>query len=296
MAKKKSTAIPPEGAPSAVAATAVKPPLFRNSWAVVPVRVFLGALFIFAGYAKLTYPGFLDPQNETGFKATLVGVKDGSPIGGMLQPMIDHPVFFGYLTAYSEIAIGLGLVVGLLTRLAALGGITLTTMIALTVNWTSIKQYTGSYGWYTSVDIVAAVALTIFVIGGSGPASGDRLFWWLRARRRAAEPSDGYHQPSADEAMARLRGAEPDYPPMAPPMAAETSVLPVVPPSGEGAGERQTDDQPERSTDTPTGELRSFDRQADNQLAEEYPTQEHARIDEDDLIDEQDFPPSPHRV
>ena len=41
-------------------------------------------------------------------------------------PLTDHASLFGHVTAFAEIAIGLGLLVGLLTRIAALGGMVLT--------------------------------------------------------------------------------------------------------------------------------------------------------------------------
>src|SRR3954451_6723446 len=80
-----------------------------NGWPVLPMRIFLAAVFLFAGYAKLAYPHFLDPNSTTGFRASVASAKSGTPIGGLLGPLTDHPSLFGHLTAYAEIAIGLGL-------------------------------------------------------------------------------------------------------------------------------------------------------------------------------------------
>ncbi len=189
------------------AATAVKPiRRLPNSWAVVPLRVFLAALFLFAGYAKLTYPGFFDPKSPVGLKATIDSVKADSPIGGMLGPISDHPSLLGHVTAFAEIAIGLGLLVGLLTRVAALGGIVLTAMIALSVNWNSIKEYSGSSGWFTSVDLAVAAALSIFVIGGAGPLCLDGVVTRLRARREARDDAEpGFRDNEVNESRARLQ-------------------------------------------------------------------------------------------
>lgn len=266
-------------------AVAPTQPRWRNGLAVVPMRVFLGCLFTFAGYAKLSYPGFLDSNNQAGFKAILVGIKSGSPIGGLLQPMIDHAGFFGHLTAFAEIAIGLGLLVGLLTRVAAVGGIALTTLIALSVNWSSIKQYTGSYGWFTSVDIAVAVALTVFVLGGAGPLSGDRLFGWLRARRRGIAPSDGYHQPSIEESMERLRPGP--------------GFLPMQPEFDDRDDDRRND---RGRDDRGRHDIGRGEKAGDDEVLEDsrepatvvsrHP--EGARIDEPDLLDEHDdLPPAP---
>ena len=99
--------------------------------------------------------------------------KHGTPIGGLLGPLTDHPSLFGHITAFAEIAIGLGLLVGLLTRLAALGGMVLTALIVLSIDWGGVKQYTGSSGWFTSVDLAVAAALSVFLLGGAGPFSLD---------------------------------------------------------------------------------------------------------------------------
>jgi thiosulfate dehydrogenase [quinone] large subunit len=123
-----------------------------NGWPVLPLRLFLAALFCFAGYAKFSYPRFFDPSSPNGFKAAVDAAKDGdTPLSGAMGPLSDHASLFGHLTAYAEIAIGLGLLVGLLTRLAALGGMILTAMIVLSINWNGVKEYTGSSGWFTSV-------------------------------------------------------------------------------------------------------------------------------------------------
>ncbi|HEV2886918.1 MAG TPA: DoxX family membrane protein [Jatrophihabitans sp.] len=178
-----------------------------NGWPVVPLRLFLAALFGFAGYAKFSYPNFFEPDSPNGFKAAVDGARNDTPLGGLMGPLADHPSFFGHLTAYAEIAIGLGLLVGLLTRLAALGGMVLTTMIVLSINWNGVKEYTGSSGWFTSAEIVLAAALSVFLLGGSGPFALDNLFIRARERQRArddAEPS--FRDSELDDSRRRLQG------------------------------------------------------------------------------------------
>jgi thiosulfate dehydrogenase [quinone] large subunit len=199
--------------PAAPAApgTAVVAPVrrFGNSWATVPLRVFLAAAFLFAGYAKLTYPGFLDPHASFGFRSAVVSAKQGTPIGGLMGPLGDHTSLFGHITAYAEIAIGLGLLVGLLTRLASLGGMVLTGLIVLSINWPSVKQYTGSGGWFTSVDLAFIAALSVFLLGGAGPLSFDRGISAVRARRAARDDGEPAYRDADAELEAsrsRLRG------------------------------------------------------------------------------------------
>ena len=182
------------------------PSRFSNNWPVLPLRAFLAGLFLFAGYAKFSYPGFFDPKSLTGLKATVDSAKN-TPIGGALGPLSDHPSLFGHITAFAEIAIGLGLLVGLLTRIAALGGIVLTVMIALSINWNGIKEYTASSGWFTSVDLAVAAALSVFVLGGAGPLSVDGMVGALRRRRNSRDDGEpSFRDNDLNESRARLQG------------------------------------------------------------------------------------------
>lgn len=181
-----------------------------NSWAVVPLRLFLAALFLFAGYAKLVYPGFFDPASPTGLKASVDAAKNGTPIGAALGPLSDHPSLLGHVTAFAEIAIGLGLLVGLLTRIAALAGMVLAAMIVLSIDWGGVKQYTGSSGWFTSVDLAVAAGLSVFLLGGAGPLSLD----WLISRARAKYNARDDDEPSfrdfeLEDSRRRLQGEPP---------------------------------------------------------------------------------------
>jgi thiosulfate dehydrogenase [quinone] large subunit len=195
---------------------AVKPVRrFANSWPTLPLRIFLAAIFLFGSYAKFTYPGFFDPKAVFGFKSSVDSARHGTPLGSLMSPLSDHPSLFGHITAVAELAIGLGLLVGLLTRLAALGGIVLVSSIVLSIDWFSVKEYTGNGGWFTSVDLAVAAALSVFVLGGAGPLSLDEAVGALRSRRRAkAEREDNeprYTDPAADleDSRRRLRGDEP---------------------------------------------------------------------------------------
>jgi len=201
-----------------------------NGWPVLPLRVFLAALFLFAGYAKLTYPHFFDPGSLGGFKASVDAARTGTPLGGVLGPLSHHPSLFGHVTAYAELAIGLGLLVGLLTRGAALGGMVLVAMIVLSINWNGVKEYTGSSGWFTSVDLAVGAALSVFLLGGADPFSLDALFWRARQRRRLADDGEpGFRDNDLAESRARLQGRpydEADYPTQAYPDGHQTQAYP----------------------------------------------------------------------
>ncbi|MEO6500292.1 MAG: DoxX family membrane protein [Jatrophihabitantaceae bacterium] len=194
-----------------------------NGWPVLPLRLFLAALFCFAGYAKFSYPGFFDADSRNGFHSAVDAARDGTPLSAVMGPLADNPSLFGHLTAISEIAIGLGLLVGLLTRIAALGGMILTAMLVLSVNWNGVKEYTGSSGWFTSVELALIAALSIFLLGGAGPLALDNLFIRARERQRArdeAEPS--FRDSDINDSRRRLQG-EPGYG-----ASAATAQLPVA--------------------------------------------------------------------
>lgn len=185
-----------------------------NGWPVLPLRIFLAALFLFAGYAKLAYPHFFDPRSPGGFKSSIDSARSGTPLGGILGPLSDHASVFGHITAFAEIAIGLGLLVGLLTRIAAAGGMVLVGTIVLSVDWAGVKQYTGTSGWFTSVDLAVAAALSVYLLGGADPFSLDALIWKARLRRRDRDDAEpGFRDNELSESRARLQG---DYPPSGP--------------------------------------------------------------------------------
>jgi thiosulfate dehydrogenase [quinone] large subunit len=195
-----------------------------NGWPVVPLRLFLAALFGFAGYAKFSYPRFFDPASPNGFKSAVDAARDNTPIGGLMGPLADHASLFGHVTAVAEIAIGLGLLVGLLTRLAALGGMVLTAMIVLSINWGGVKEYTGSSGWFTSAEIVIAAALSVYLLGGPGPFALDNLFVRARERQRARDDAEpGFRDSEYEDSRRRLQGE-----PAAVPATGATTQLPVA--------------------------------------------------------------------
>jgi uncharacterized membrane protein YphA (DoxX/SURF4 family) len=228
---------------------------WANGWPVLPLRLFLAALFCFAGYAKFSYPRFFDPDSPNGFKASVDAARHGTPIGGALGPLADHASLFGHVTAIAEIAIGLGLLVGLLTRLAALGGMVLTTMIVLSINWNGVKEYTGSSGWFTSVELALAAALSVFLLGGAGPLALDNLFIRAKERQRArddAEPS--FRDSDLEDSRRRLQGE-----PM-PVATTATTQLPSAPHAGyrESDHGRASGQQDEEYRDDPEPESNSL--------------------------------------
>lgn len=142
-------------------------------WLLLPLRLFLGLTFCYAGLQKLANPQYLDPHNPASVAGQMRLVQHTSPIGGLLGLSLHAPVLIGLLIAIAELAVGVGALVGLYIRLAAIGGMLLSLTFFLTVSWNTTPYYYGSdivfvFGW-----------LTVFGFGTGGVLS---LEAWVRDR------------------------------------------------------------------------------------------------------------------
>ena len=142
-----------------------------QSIALVPIRLFLGVTFIFAGLQKVANPNFFDKSSPISIYSQLVGAERGSPIHFLLGHLLKVATPLGVLIAAGEVAIGLGVLLGLMTRVAAVGGMMLSFGLFLTVSYHSHPYYTGA-------DIVFFFAFTPLLLGGAGEVAA--LDPWLR--------------------------------------------------------------------------------------------------------------------
>ena len=150
---------------------------------LLPLRAFLAVVFLYAGISKIADRHFLDGTSPTSIHAQVVAVKQASPIGGLLGPVSDHSYAFGLIMAFGEIAVGLGVLLGLFTRIAAAGGMLLSLSLWLTVSWQAEP-------WFTSADVVYLFALTPLLIGGAPILSLDA--WLARAREQHPGASEDH--------------------------------------------------------------------------------------------------------
>ncbi|MGH9017299.1 MAG: Rieske 2Fe-2S domain-containing protein [Acidimicrobiales bacterium] len=130
-------------------------------WALLPLRAFIGATFTFAGLQKLANPGFFDANNPISIQSQLQGAAHSSPIHALLGPLHHVAVPLGVVLALGELAVGLGTLVGLWSRIAAVGGILLSLSLFLTISFHASPYYTGS-------DIVFVFAWLPLLVAGSG--------------------------------------------------------------------------------------------------------------------------------
>lgn len=129
--------------------------------ALLPLRLFLGGTFVYAGIQKLSDPGFLHPGAPTYIGTQLGGFAAGTPGGFLLRTLaIPHAELAGVGVALVEIAVGLLVLVGLLTRGAAVVGLGLNLVLFLTASWKTSPYFLGP-------DIVFVSAWVPFVLAGA---------------------------------------------------------------------------------------------------------------------------------
>ena len=96
--------------------------LASAGWVLLPLRAFLGFTFVFAGLQKLANPAFFNAANPASIQAQLASARRASPIHSLIGPLTHVAVPVGLLIAFAELAIGLGTLLGLWARAAAIGG------------------------------------------------------------------------------------------------------------------------------------------------------------------------------
>lgn len=150
--------------------------------ALLPLRLFIGATFVYAGLDKLTDPAFFDPRAPTYIGQQMAGyVRSGSPLSWLLTNLaIPHATFFGALIALGELWVGLATLAGLLTRVAALGGLALSLTFYLTSSWATRPYFMGpdlpyALGWLTLLLAgPTALSLDAYIFGAVRDARTGR--------------------------------------------------------------------------------------------------------------------------
>ncbi|MDT0610242.1 DoxX family protein [Streptomyces lancefieldiae] len=113
-------------------------------YALLPLRFFLGITFIYAGLDKLTDSAFMKDAGAGSVGDMMRTVRDSSAIPSLVDLALKNPPGFGYAIALGELAVGIGTLLGLLTRVAALGGVLISLSLWLTVSWAADPYYYGN--------------------------------------------------------------------------------------------------------------------------------------------------------
>jgi thiosulfate dehydrogenase (quinone) large subunit len=137
----------------------------------LPLRFFLGLTFIYAALVKLADPGYLDPSAGGAYLGNqLLGFVDSSPIGFLIEAVaLPQIQLVGVAVVVTELVVGVLVVAGVFTRLAAAVGAMLSLQLFLTLTW-NIQPY------FLAPDSMYAVAwVTLALVGDGGRLSLQSL-------------------------------------------------------------------------------------------------------------------------
>ena len=118
-------------------------------------------MFIYAAFTKLTDASFFDSTSQNSVARQMQASAGSSPIGFLLNRLIEHATLVGYGIAIGELAIGLGLLFGIWSRTAAFGLALVSFSLLLTVSW-------GTTPYFLNPDLVYLAAAIPFIYVGDG--------------------------------------------------------------------------------------------------------------------------------
>jgi uncharacterized membrane protein YphA (DoxX/SURF4 family) len=160
--------------------------------AIALLRIVVGVWFLKAVWTKLTlvwlggvvpYPA-VSPRFLAFHPKRVAEFAADNPIPWykhfLQTTVLPRATLFAELQAYGEVVVGVGLVLGLLTGLAAIIGLVLTVNYGLATQWMSF----GQQGFH----LLLITSMVIFLVTGAGRLFGvDQLLrrwfgarWWLR--------------------------------------------------------------------------------------------------------------------
>ncbi|MCX5392201.1 DoxX family membrane protein [Streptomyces sp. NBC_00094] len=133
---------------------------------LLPLRVFLGFISIYAGMGKLCDPVYFDG----GERGSMVKWLNSLHPWALAEPLRDfalqHPVGAGLTVAFLQVVVGVLTVLGLWQRTAAVVGALLSAALILTVSWRTVPVY-------DSADIIYLAAWSPLIIAGAPVYSLD---------------------------------------------------------------------------------------------------------------------------
>jgi uncharacterized membrane protein YphA (DoxX/SURF4 family) len=133
---------------------------------LLPLRVFLGFISIYAGMGKLCDPVYFD-GGERGSMVKWLNSLHPWPLAEPLRDFaLSHPVGAGLSVAFLQVVVGVLTVLGLWQRVAAVVGVLLSAALLLTVSWKTVPAY-------EAPDIIFLAAWSPLIIAGAPVYSAD---------------------------------------------------------------------------------------------------------------------------
>lgn len=149
---------------------------------LLPMRLFLGFVSIYAGMGKLCDPVYFDGGKRGSMVTWLRALHPWAAAGPLRDFALAHPVGSGLSVAFLQIVVGVLTIGGLWQRAAAACGAALSVTLLVTVSWRSVPVY-------DAPDIIYLAAWSPLLIAGAPVYSVDgRLASeaWRRLGPRAA--------------------------------------------------------------------------------------------------------------
>ncbi|MBX7470513.1 DoxX family protein [Streptomyces sp. MAG02] len=133
---------------------------------LLPLRVFLGFISVYAGMGKLCDPVYFDG----GERGSMVKWLNSLHPWALAEPLRDfalqHPVGAGLTVAFLQVVVGVLTMLGLWQRVAAVFGALLSAALLVTVSWQTVRAY-------DAPDIIYLAAWSPLIIAGAPVYSLD---------------------------------------------------------------------------------------------------------------------------
>lgn len=156
----------------------------RNTRALAALRIAIGILFLIFGEYKVFGREF---TRGGGFQHWINGFISEGCYPFMLPVLknfvLPRAAFFAFLTAYGELAVGLGLTLGVLVRAASMGGLLLMLAILFSSSYPGPSATFWQYFGASLSQSILALCFSAFLVGDAARAYS--LPAYLRSRRAA---------------------------------------------------------------------------------------------------------------
>jgi thiosulfate dehydrogenase [quinone] large subunit len=163
-------------------------------WLLVGLRTVIGWHFLYEGYVKLATPGW-GPDGQPLAAWSSAGYLRGAtgPFASVFQALGSSPWIgtFDAIVAVGLVAVGLGLMLGLLTQAACAGGITLLALFylsAMPLDGLPGPRLEGAY-LIVNKNLIEAAALAVVMAFRTGRLAG--LDGWFAASQSGADVQSG---------------------------------------------------------------------------------------------------------
>ncbi|MEU2430772.1 DoxX family membrane protein [Streptomyces sp. NPDC007861] len=133
---------------------------------LLPLRVFLGLISVYAGMGKLCDPVYFDGGERGSMVKWLTSLDPWTLAEPLRDFALQHPVGAGLTVAFLQVVVGVLTVLGLWQRVAAVVGVLLSAVLIMTVSWHTLPVY-------DAPDIIYLAAWSPLVIAGAPVYSLD---------------------------------------------------------------------------------------------------------------------------